>query len=1557
MRDLIFPKLEAARKELLDLGMRNTLLNYKVPKARGLQIVQEQSVSLYQILVKQNKAMTFLGRPGKKETDDEEEMPELPPLSEAELREAYNDTRLQTNESEQKLQTRILNTYYAARTSLEEQGVNTLFLSLGMLNWFEKGNDEEVRKAPLILVPVALERSSAGERFRLRYTGGEIGTNLSLQAKMMADFNISIPDLPEEEDLEVAGYFNLIREHIGHLQNWKVEADAIELGFFSFGKFMIYHDLDSSEWPEHKNPVDHPILQSLFGTGFTEPQPTVGEEHKLDRETEAGQLMQVVDADSSQVIAMLAVHEGRNMVIQGPPGTGKSQTITNLIADAVGSGKKVLFVAEKMAALEVVKRRLDSIGLGEACLELHSHKANKRELHAELKRILELGKPAVAHLEDEIRLLEPVTQELNAYADEMNRNAGQSGLSVHDVIGHLLKIAAETAGYKFPLIAISNIASLDSAEMTALDRAAGQIQARLNSIGPPEKLVFYGTGLTVFLPKDEELARGLLSAAAEVTGNLIRASEALSRSMEFPAPVDAVEIRKLTETAGWAAKNPGTGSMSVTDGAWLNNKADIDEIIDTGNRLNEIHRQYDTVFIPEAWGRDLLEIRQNLMAHGHKWYKFLIGDYKRSVKMLASLLNAPMPDTLEEKLKLVNTVMEEKRLSAALESSDALGNRLFGPHWQQQKSDWPLLKKAADYLQAVHLHIGNGAILPEIIELLKKNNDTGAIRQHTDTAVALLNEQEKAFRTLLQHLDFSGNGIENFKLSVQVSVLNKWKEQLPEIHKAVQWNVLKETTGQQGAGFLIKAVENWSDAGLHLKTALHKTWYDYLLEQAMLESPELRKFERSTHEETIAAFRRMDVLKQYYNRAKVALKHWEGVPKQEGGGQINILRNEFNRKARHMPIRKLMQEAGLAIQAIKPVIMMSPMSIAGFLPPDSIGFDLVIFDEASQVRPVDALGAILRGKQIVVVGDTRQMPPTSFFDKLNTDTEDEDNVTADMQSILGMCDAQGAPQRMLRWHYRSRHESLISLSNQEFYENRLVIFPSPGSKTRMGLAFNHLPDTFYDKGKTRTNPKEAESVADAVIRHALTSPKLSLGVVAFSTSQMQAIQNAIEIRRRKNPETENFFREHAAEPFFVKNLENVQGDERDVIFISIGYGRTEDGKVPMSFGPLNNEGGERRLNVLITRAKRRCEVFTNITAADMVIGPTAKFGIRALKSFLYFAEHGKFESHKDEQPYQPQPFESIIAETLRKEGYTVREKVGSAGFYIDLAIADPDHPGRYLLGITCDGKSYHQAQSARDRDRLRTTVLEGMGWNLLQLWSLDWFRNPAAELKLIREAVEKAKSQAEHNDTMEEELNEELRNVIREEPVETTDEAYPDYEQAVLSPEIAGRELHLFPVGKLSGWISEVVKTESPVHAEEVIRRIADANGISKIGSRVRAAVTEALKYAVSNKSVARKGDFLWDPEKQTASVRNRAGLPSGSRKIALIAPEEIGGAISRAVSDSVAIQPESLIPIVARLLGFSRVTEEIRKYILEAVEFSKESGEVYQDGQFLKTVPDPLQQ
>ncbi len=463
--------------------------------------------------------------------------------------------------------------------------------------------------------------------------------------------------------------------------------------------------------------------------------------------------------------------------------------------------------------------------------------------------------------------------------------------------------------------------------------------------------------------------------------------------------------------------------------------------------------------------------------------------------------------------------------------------------------------------------------------------------------------------------------------------------------------------------------------------------------------------------------------------------------------QLRVLRREIEKKSRHKPIRRLLREAGDVIQDLKPVFMMSPLSIANYIEPGSAQFDLVIFDEASQVRPVDALGALMRGRKAVVVGDSRQLPPTTFFERMAQspdDAADEDeSVTADIESILRFFSSQGAPSRDLRWHYRSRHESLIAVSNREFYNNNLLVFSSPDAgREASGLRFHHLPEAAFDRGRSATNRLEAEAVAHAVMQHAVHSPELSLGVAAFSVRQAQAIEDQLELLRRKDDSAEAFFAAHPEEPFFVKNLENVQGDERDVIFISVGYGRDETGQVSMNFGPLNQQGGERRLNVLITRAKQQCHVFTNLRADDLDLGRTSSVGVRALKTFLAYAETGVMPA--DVLPpggiVVDSPFQRVVTQRLRERGYEVHEEVASGGKFVDIGVVDPQHPGRYLIGIECDGASYHSARSARDRDRLREEVLRGLGWKLHRIWSTDWFRNPERELQRAVEAIEQAKA-------------------------------------------------------------------------------------------------------------------------------------------------------------------------------------------------------------------------
>jgi very-short-patch-repair endonuclease/DNA polymerase III delta prime subunit len=1556
MQNPVLTKLEAARKELLDLGLRNPLINFKPLRGRGLEIVDERSAIIYDILVRKGKTMTFLGQPEKANKTDNDDLISSQPDELSEDR--FTDSKLQTSESDATLQTKLMNTYYAARTSIEEQGFNILYITLGMLHWYESDAADEVRLAPLILVPVSLERSSARERFRVKYSQEEIGENISLQAKLKNDFDVILPNLPESEDVDVEGYFNLIAGAIGKISKWKIETDRIELGFFSFGKFMIYNDLDADKWPESSKPFDQPLLVNLLWAGFSDAQPSTSEEAFIDHESKAHELFQVVDADSSQILAMLAVREGRNLIIQGPPGTGKSQTITNLIADAIGEGKRVLFVSEKMAALEVVKRRLNSINLGEPCLELHSHKSNKRELHQELKRVLELGKPTLGQLQQECSMLNAYKEELNDYCNAANAVIGESGLTFQQLAGRLLKVYDATKNISLPKVYPDNIETWSGDKMLRAESFADKIQTRLKDTGHPEDLLFWGCQLDVLLPHEQEALLKILVDFQKSTEGLRNQSADLSKRMGLSAPVDEVGVAALIDICRVVSLQPNLLGLSVKSNLWLLNSGDIDECLQAGNEMTLLEKKYDQILISDAWKQNVQNLRTNISLHGQKWYRVTIGSYRNSLKQFGALCQKKMPKSHHERLAYLNDIVSYNHLQRRVEEQKNLIGETFQTRWRKGKSDWAALKEAAKYLKDIHQGVACGDYTSAVMDYLSRGESLKESKQSHDVLIQLLANNKANREILTKKLKLNEElwlgkkkPLAEQLLIEQHLLVKDWIERLTEIHQSLTWNTLSDMATEAGFSGFIRASFGWSEATNYLKIALQKTWYEHLMGQAHQNHAVLRRFERSTHEQTAEQFRNHDSSNLRYNRARVALKHWEGLPRLEAGGQVNLLKAEFHKKARLKPIRKIIAEAGLAIQAIKPVFMMSPMSIANFLPQGGIQFDLVIFDEASQVRPVEALGAILRGSQVVVVGDSKQLPPTSFFDSLASDAiENEDNVTADIQSILGMCDAQGAPQRMLRWHYRSRHESLINLSNHEFYENKLVVFPSPGSKQQTGLTFSYLADTYYDRGKTRTNPKEAEAVVNAVLDHARRNPKQSLGVVAFSTAQRQAIQDILEQKRRQHEDVEPFFRANPDEPFFIKNLENVQGDERDVILISLGYGRSEDGHLAMSFGPLNNEGGERRLNVLITRAKLRCQVFANIKAADIDISRTKSHGVRALKNFLYYAEHGRLNTAEETNFVVESPFEDLLAEKLTQTGLTVRRQVGSRAFNIDLAIVDEDNPGRYIMGIECDGATYHSARSARDRDRLRKMVLENIGWKIHRVWSIDWFKNQDRELQRVLESVAKFRAILTIQDeALEDEVKDILTKTLDREIVAPNERETIHYQTALLPDEIRTQEIHLHPIGKIALWITNVVEVEGPVHINEVARRIGEAAGVARIGARISEHLEFGIKAAELGGQIKKRGGFLWMSDMTTPIPRNRSKLSASSRKMEYIAPEEICAAVEMVVRDSIAIQPHDCVPYIAKILGFNRVTEEMKNELLKAVGLSIQLEIIKQEGDLLK--------
>jgi len=558
-------------------------------------------------------------------------------------------------------------------------------------------------------------------------------------------------------------------------------------------------------------------------------------------------------------------------------------------------------------------------------------------------------------------------------------------------------------------------------------------------------------------------------------------------------------------------------------------------------------------------------------------------------------------------------------------------------------------------------------------------------------------------------------------------------------------------------------------------------------------------------------------------------------------------------------------------------------------------------------------------------------------------------MSAGMESILNLCKVS-FPTKTLRWHYRSRHESLIALSNAEFYDNKLFVYPSPMMRSdAIGLKFVHRSDTCYDRGKSQVNRAEAQAVAQAVFEHFVRKPEKSLGVGTFNIKQQQAILDEIEAMRYQRPEMEQFFRDDLPENFFVKNLETIQGDERDVIFLSVGYGRDSSGRLTQNFGPLNQEGGERRLNVLITRARDQCVVFSNFTSRDLPVTDASAVGVRILKLFLDYAESGNLSSTSISTGDAESPFEDAVYEFLVSGNFLVRKQIGCAGFRIDMAVVDPRQPGRYLLGIECDGAQYHSSKVARDRDRLRQQVLEGLGWKIYRVWSTDWYRNSAESKKRLMEAIEKEKS-------LPVQINPKIKTPEKPVIADKPPDVIPGREPVPVDPPRKGNESaipdYIFctsvkpdaglmeaPLKRVEQAIIEIVAVEGPIHIEELFQRVRTIGNFLRITPKIKDQILFACNDAAANGGIQVRDSFLWQPVAPQSLLRRRS--PEQEIDIEWICDEEIGEAIWYILHSQYATVQDDLIVPTLKIFGLQRRTDKATKKVNAVIESKIKTGEL----------------
>ena len=1481
-----------------------------------------------------------------------------------------------------KLDAGMVDLYRKARSDLDEGGANTLYLALGFLKWKKSRTEEKTYRAPLILVPVRLDRKSALAGVTMSAHEDEPRFNLTLLELLRQDFELTIPgldgDLPKDHSgIDVAGIWRTVRSAVRDMAGFEVVPD-VALGTFSFAKYLMWKDLVDRADRLKESPLVRHLIDRDGSVAIDKGDFPRADE--MDARVDPASLFTPLPADSSQLVAVVASAEGRDFVLDGPPGTGKSQTIANMIAHNMALGRRVLFVAEKRAALDVVHRRLSAKGLAPFCLELHSAKATKAAVLKQLDSAWTtrdaLSAEEWAHEAAETARLR---DDLNAVVALLHR-AEPNGWTIHRAIGLAVRDGdAATPRFTFP----------------AATRHDGPAMARLRDVA---RRLGIARGAVADLPS-------ALAGVARTDWSNGWQEDIVATAAALPAALDAAETACAGLLATTRLPLPATNRTHITTllafaeicvamhghDLRFGFAADVvDRVAAARAALALIAHYHDheaalsAAYAPEAARRiDIAGMQEAWALAGGKFWFLATLAQRQVARALALAGGAAAP---------VDPAADLPRLAAMrdlLDRIDAHAPLASGlPGWAGLATDADRIEDIiarADRLRAaitaeadspetlIDLRRATAMLVVDANEMLASDGPVAGAAQRMRRALEQLDAITARFAGLAD--DPVDDDLAALRLRAQAVVahgrrLRDWTAWRRARDEAVQFDLMP----------LVEALERGAiapDATLAAFETGYARWFAFT---RMDEEPLLKTFMVGEQEDRIMRFRkiddRMSELSSRYIRARLCglIPDKGAVGKKDGYG---ALKHQLQLQRPSMSIRKLAAEMGDAFSRLAPCMLMSPLSIAQYLPADQALFDLVIFDEASQITPWDAIGAMARGRQVVIAGDPRQMPPSNDFARGSGIASADDDTAPDQESVLDECLAAGVPQHSLDWHYRSRHESLITFSNTRYYDSKLVTFPPPETRPS-AVTWQRVPGV-YTNG-ARTNPIEAQAIVDEAVGRlrdpAFVDEKgdpLTLGIITMNADQMRLVEDLLDKARRADPALEPHFDAERPEPVCVRNLETAQGDERDVILLGANFGPTEPGgrTMSMAMGKLNASGGWRRLNVAATRARREMKLFTSFDPGMIDLTRTAAEGVRDLKAFVEFADRGPralAEASRGSLGGADSPFEEAVTAALRRRGWTVTPQVGVSKFRIDLGIVHPDRPGDYLLGIECDGASYHSAATARDRDKVRAAILEGLGWTLLRIWSTDWWIDQERATERVHAQIEQrleadraasAASAAEAEnalavaaqDAMHEQPDVEDRSatpIVDEatRPITADTQATPLVRAPVLARQIdpapvvspisdgvyrltdftalaptldAGRFYDTDYDAALAALIAHVLAAEAPIAETLLVQRIARAHGFQRAGRIIRDRVmTIAERWHVVEEEVGGKR-FIWIDALSRAGWRS-ARMPASEadiRQIEDIALAELHAA--RGGRDSVD---------VARGFGVRRLSASARARI-----------------------------
>ena len=1538
-------------RRLLDLSLRNNLLNIRITK-NTLQLIPANLACLEDALAEGDE-FRILHRPAEWENPAMEfgiysSIPESDPIADF-VNSELSQKRLRFYLPENDLGKALTHLYRSSRTSIEENGANTLYLALGLLKWYETPSSERPRYAPILLLPVEIIRKSAAKGYVIRSREEETMMNITLLEMLRQNFGISVPGLDplptDESGINVKLIYSIIRHCIKNQRKWDVEEQAI-LGIFSFNKFIMWNDIHNNAHKLTQNKVVSSLINGKIEWDVTAEEVDAA---YMDRQLSPADIVLPIIADSSQLEAIYEAVHDKTFILHGPPGTGKSQTITNIIANALYKGKRVLFVAEKMAALSVVQNRLAAIGLAPFCLEIHSNKTKKSTVISQLKETTEIIRrtPPEEFRKEAERLLKLRT-ELNKYIEALHKEY-PFGLSLYDAIIHYQLTDVEPC-FDIPSSYLDN---LDKDRFSHWEDAIESLVSTANACGHPYLHPLTGIFIREYSSaiKEEALQTlatfiGLLTA---IQSKLPVFSALLENTDIHPTRKDfniiSAIIRKILDIPELTPELLTTPLLNET-------LEEYRKVTEHGRKRDEIKAEIENGFTKEVLKINAGPMLAEWNRVSAQWFLPRYFGQRKIKKVIRPYALQPVkPETVQPLLHQVIRYQEEldftDRYAAKLPS-------LFGRFGRDE--EWPIIDQIIHEVSSLHSLLLSYSKDVAKTSRIKQNlalQLTEGIRTFRDIHSHSLNELYQLVDTLTateQRLSTTlGITVETLYtnsadwIGIALQQAGIWKENLDKLKDWYQWLQSYNKLNELGLGFIAEEYKEKNIPTDLLTSSFRKSFYQAVIHYIIAKEPTLELFNGKIFNDIITKYKQVSANFEDITKKELFARLASNIPsfthEAIQSSEVGILQKNIRNNARGISIRKLFDQIPILLSRMCPCMLMSPISVAQYIDADAEKFDLIVFDEASQMPTYEAVGAIARGKNVVIVGDPKQMPPTSFF---SVNTIDEDNIEMeDLESILDDCLALSIPSKYLLWHYRSKHESLIAFSNSEYYDNKLMTFPSPDnieSKVRMVAV-----DGYYDKGKSRQNQAEAQAVVDEIARRLRSEElrKKSVGVVTFSVVQQALIEDLLSDLFIFHPELETFALE-CEEPLFIKNLENVQGDERDVILFSVGYGPDAEGRVSMNFGPLNRAGGERRLNVAVSRARYEMIIFSTLRSDMIDLNRTSSIGVAGLKRFLEYAEKGTKRILNTSTSIQPSKeetsIEKIIADKLRSLGYTVHTDIGCSGYKIDIGIVDTQNPSNYQLGIICDGKNYRRTKTVRDREIVQNNVLKALGWNICRIWTMDWWEKPDEVIASIQTAIVQGMKATKPVAVQEKQEKEEER--VQEKPMQLKS-AYtspsPIFVQNYNSTKVSSYHYasdDIFAAENkpiLIAQIRKIVENEAPISKALLGKKILSEWGISRLGPRIDAyleTIFDTLHlYRIEHDGLI----FCWKDEAQYRSYAEYR--PDSDRDAADLPPEETANAIRQILTDSISLPLPDLIKACAQIFGFARMGSNIEASMLRGIQ------------------------